>query len=146
MTKIDRYKILVRYLISIGVATTQKDLGTKMGYNNESAFSQVINGKTAEPKNFSRKLKELMPDINLEWLETGVGEMLGGNINQEVIGDNSTSVAGNLNNVNCSTAIEKAIEEISEMRKLIQEQVRNNKEQFDRLMSVIERLTSLDSK
>lgn len=37
----------------------------------------------------------------------------------------------------------KALDEISEMRKLIQEQIRNNKEQFERFMSVIERLTSI---
>lgn len=76
MTKIDRYKILVRYLISIGVAASQQELGTKVGYNNASAFSQVINGKAVEPKNFMNKLKELSPNLNLEWLETGEGNML----------------------------------------------------------------------
>lgn len=76
MTKIDRYKILVRHLISMGLATSQKDLGTKLGYNNESAFSQLINGKVVEPKNFTEKLKSLVPGLNLEWLETGEGAML----------------------------------------------------------------------
>lgn len=76
MNKIDRYKILVRHLISIGIATSQKDLGTKLGYNNESAFSQLINGKVVEPKNFTEKLKSLVPDLNLEWLEKGEGAML----------------------------------------------------------------------
>lgn len=84
MNKIDRYKILVRYLISMGVAVSQRDLGTKLGYNNESAFSQLINGKVTEPKNFTEKLKNLMPDLNLEWLETGEGQMLTTNNTQEI--------------------------------------------------------------
>lgn len=142
MNRIDRYKILVRYIVSNGLASSQKDLGRKMGYNNESAFSQIINEKVSCPKDFSQKLKAIVPDLNLDWLETGVGDMLGRTINQEIAGDNNTSVAGNSNNINSSATMEKAINEISEMRKLIQEQVRNNQEQFDRFMSVIERLTA----
>lgn len=142
MNKIDRYKILVRYIVSNGLASSQKDLGRKMGYNNESAFSQIINEKVSCPKDFSQKLKTIVPDLNLDWLETGVGDMLGRAINQEIVGDNNTSIAGNSNNINSSATMEKAINEISEMRKLIQEQVRNNQEQFDRFMSVIEKLTT----
>lgn len=142
MNRIDRYKILVRYIVSNGLASSQKDLGRKMGYNNESAFSQIINEKVSCPKDFSQKLKAIVPDLNLDWLETGAGDMLGRTINQEIMGDNNTSVAGNSNNINSSATMEKAINEISEMRKLIQEQVRNNQEQFDRFMSVIERLTA----
>lgn len=47
-----------------------------MGYNNPSAFSQVINGKTSEPKLFMKKLKEIVPELNLSWLELGEGSML----------------------------------------------------------------------
>lgn len=76
MNKKDRYKILIRYMISEGLASSQKDLGAKIGYTNESAFSQVINGKAIEPKNFIDKLKSILPDINDKWLLTGEGEML----------------------------------------------------------------------
>ena len=56
----------------------------------------------------------------------------------------SQQASGNGITQTMSSAVEfsKALEEISEMRKLIQEQVRNNQEQFERFMSVIERLTS----
>lgn len=77
MSKLDRYKILIRQLIKSGVVASQRDLGQKMGYNNPSAFSQVINGKTQEPKLFTQKLKDLVPELNLEWLENGVGAMFG---------------------------------------------------------------------
>ena len=48
-----------------------------MGYNNPSAFSQVINGKTQEPKLFTKKLKNIVPELNLDWLENGTGTMFG---------------------------------------------------------------------
>ena len=58
--------------------------------------------------------------------------------------DDAVSVAGNGNNnvnskvnVNSSRTIDKAIDEISEMRKLVQKR----DEQIDRLISVIEKIT-----
>lgn len=77
MNKLDRYKILIRHLTKSGIVSSQKELGQKMGYNNPSAFSQVINGKAKEPKSFTQKLKDIVPDLNLEWLEHGTGYMLG---------------------------------------------------------------------
>lgn len=143
MNKIDRYKILVRHIIDNGYAPSQKELGKKLGYQNESSFSQILNEKVRQPKDFIERLKSIVPELNEEWIETGKGEMLcSPTIVKEVVGDNNTSIAGNSNNVNNSSTIERAIDEISEMRKLIQQQVKNNQEQFDRFMSVIERLTS----
>ena len=137
MEKTDRYKMVIRHLISRQIASSQKELGKELGYNNESTFSQIINGRFPAPKKFKDKLKEVEPSLNLNWLETGEGNML---LN-EVSGNNNTSIAGNSNQVNCSSTLEKALDEISEMRKLFQTQVNNNHEQFDRLVSVIENLT-----
>lgn len=77
MNKLDRYKILIRHLTKSRIVASQRELGQKMGYNNPSAFSQVINGKTQEPKLFTQKLKNIVPNLNLEWLENGTGSMLG---------------------------------------------------------------------
>ncbi len=76
MSRIDRNKILVRHIISLGIASSQKDLGVLLGYNNESSFSQIINEKVPYPKDFINKLKNVLPDINEHWLLTGEGEML----------------------------------------------------------------------
>ena len=73
---IDRRKILIRYIINNGIAQSQKDLGHKLGYSNESSFSQVINGKVKTPNDFPKKLKNLVPNLNINWLLTGEGEML----------------------------------------------------------------------
>ena len=71
-----RNRTLVRHMVQSGIVKNQKDLGEKMGYKNESAFSQVINEKVVEPKNFTAKLKKILPNLNEQWLTTGEGSML----------------------------------------------------------------------
>ena len=93
INKLDRYKILINHLKDLGVIESQQDFGRKLGYNNPSAFSQVINGKAIEPKQFTQKIKELYPPLNEEWLLTGEGEML---VNSGI----SASIDGSHNQIN----------------------------------------------
>lgn len=76
MNKIDRYKILIRHMINVGIIASQKDLGAKMGYAKESTISQIINEKVKEPKDFIDRLAAFVPGLNKQWLETGEGAML----------------------------------------------------------------------
>lgn len=76
MNNIDRNKILIRYMIDSHIIESQKDLGRKLGYTNESSFSQVVNGKVKMPKDFISKLKSFVPNLNEEWVLTGEGSML----------------------------------------------------------------------
>lgn len=77
MSKIDRYKILIRKMIQLGIIASQKDLGRKLGYSNESSFSQIINQKVAEPKDFVERIKSLYPELNTDWLLFGEGDING---------------------------------------------------------------------
>lgn len=76
MSRVIRNKTLIRHLIKAGIVKSQKDLGERMGYSNASSFSQVINEKVPEPKDFIPKLKNIMPELNDEWLATGEGKMI----------------------------------------------------------------------
>lgn len=76
MSRVMRNKTLVRHMVKSGIVRNQRELGEKMGYKNESAFSQVINGRVVEPKEFTAKLKNLLPTLNEGWLVTGEGQML----------------------------------------------------------------------
>jgi transcriptional regulator with XRE-family HTH domain len=96
MSKRDRLKIFIRHLISAKVAKNQKDLGIKLGYESESYFSQIINGHTSEPTDFIEKLKSLEPLLNIEWLETGKGEMLSSS-HTIISGDITVTGNGNTN-------------------------------------------------
>lgn len=119
-----------------------KAFSEQLGYPRPQIIYDIQKGKTKRiSEELANKITSVFPDISKSWLLADEGEMIKIENAQNTIGDNNTQVAGNSNNVNNSTTIERAIDEISEMRKLIQEQVRNNQEQFDRFMSVIERLT-----
>lgn len=128
MNKLDRYKILIRQLINLGIVSSQKELGKKMGYNNPSAFSQVINGKAKEPKLFMQKLKHVFPNLNIDWLENGEGEMIIDdsttntiNINRDSHG--SMTVNGGISGGsiqqggNLSEIVEKLVNELAEQRR-----------------------------
>lgn len=124
MSKLDRYKILIRQLINLGIVSSQKELGKKMGYNNPSAFSQVINGKAREPKLFMQKLKYVFPNLNIDWLENGEGEMIIDDSTTNTININrdSVKVGGNVSGSiqqggNLSEIVEKLVNELAEQRR-----------------------------
>lgn len=126
---------LVEFIAALNItqAEFQRRCNLSSGYINN-----MVNGIGAA------KLDQILsefPILNAKWLLTGEGEMLKEQIKQEVTGNNNTSIAGNSNNVNSSSALERAIDEIAEMRKLLQEQVKINKEQFDKFISIIEKLS-----
>ncbi len=135
MNKIDRYKILMRYVVNAKIAPSQKAFGVLMGYTNESSFSQILNGKVREPKDFRNKLSSNIPGLNEAWIETGEGEMIKSASQQTLNGDHNTQIAGNNNSINLPNTLDKAIDEIAEQRKL----VAKAQEQIDRLITIIER-------
>lgn len=97
-SKTTRYKLLVEYAKEHGIAKSQKDFGEKLGYTNESGFSQIITCRVPEPRDFYIKLKSLVPNLNTEWLDTGNGDMFveghGTNIVQSgIVNGNNTQTA-----------------------------------------------------
>lgn len=73
-----RLKYIISYLKSNKHIETQKELGFNMGFETESGFSQVVNGKVPFSETLYSKFETLYPFINVEWLRTGEGEMLKG--------------------------------------------------------------------
>ena len=135
MNKVDRYKILVRHIKSMGIASSQKELGRLLGYNNESYFSQIINGQVEEPKDFMKKLKELVPSLNVEWLQNGIGEMTGGSVVQQ-----SNQSGDNINGVSPDSGklLDVILRQSAQLSKS-QEQLSKSQEQIDRLISINEK-------
>ncbi len=137
MNRLDRYKILINHLKSLGVIENQQDLGRKMGYKNSSAFSQVINGKASEPKLFIQKLKEIYPDLNTNWLMTGEGEMIKGSNNVVQYGSN-VNTTGDNNHIEQSALLDKALGEIGELRKALVDALQVNQRQAERLLDILQ--------
>ena len=119
---------LIAYLSKKGV--NKSEFGRSIGVS--AAFVTSIR-QSIQPDKLERISKNY-PDLNIDWLLTGNGEMLYPSINQTVNGDGNTAVAGNGNHVN--TELGKALEEIAAQRRVTEKA----QEQIDRLLGIIERM------
>lgn len=125
---------LVAYLKYKGI--NKSEFGRIIGVSN--AYISSIR-KSIQPDK-AEKIAASFPDLNISWLMTGEGEMLKGSVSQNANGDNNTQIAGNGNNVNNASTLDKALGEISAMRSLLEKAIQNNKEQADRFFTIIERM------
>ncbi|UUF13089.1 MULTISPECIES: helix-turn-helix transcriptional regulator [Flavobacterium] len=76
MNELQRIKIALKTLMSLGTAKNQQEIGRLMGYSSKSSFSQVLNGKVNLPADFINRLCELNILLDKEWLTTGNGNVL----------------------------------------------------------------------
>lgn len=91
-------------------------------------LSKIINGKM-QPNIDTKRVLIKMPQISARWLMFGTGTMLEAGVNQQINGDvNAPAIAGNGNN---SETLQSALDLL-----------KNKDEQLNRLITVIERLTS----
>lgn len=74
MAELERIKIVIQWLIRMGIAPNQGAIGQLMGYKNKSAFSQILNGHVPIPKKFIESLASLHDEININFLVSGYGE------------------------------------------------------------------------
>ena len=75
MTDIQRVKKVVNWLIYEGFAANEKEVADKLGYT-KSSFSQIVTGKVPLSGKFLKKLCSANADINESWIQSGLGEML----------------------------------------------------------------------
>ena len=151
-------------MIKVGIIASQKDLGAKMGYANESTISQIINEKVKEPKDFVDRLSSFVPDLNKEWLETGEGAMLisqdnhggGQHFHGPITGTNPQFAGNNLTNnppctfgveidkiVSAMTAQADLTKEAHEITRRAQAQVDRAQAQVDVAQQQVNRLLSI---
>lgn len=121
---------------------TQREICAELGGFSQTYLSDLLSGKYNITEDFSNKLSEKF-GINPNYILNGEGSMwLDGTNNITQIG-NGTQVAGSNNHVIVPTTLDKALDEISEQRKLVaksQEQVTKSQEQIDRLITIIENM------
>lgn len=132
-SKTTRYKLLVEYAKEHGIAKSQKDFGEKLGYTNESGFSQIITCRVPEPRDFYIKLKSLFPNLNTEWLDTGNGDMF-------IDGHSTNIVQSGIVNGNNTQTNNNASEEIKRLLTLLESKDR----QIEKLLNIIENQSKTD--
>lgn len=91
-------------------------------------LSKIING-SMQPNIDTRRVLVKMPQISARWLMFGTGTMLEAGVNQQINGDvNAPAIAGN---GNTSESLQSALDLL-----------KTKDEQLNRLITVIERLTT----
>lgn len=78
MEILDRIKIAVKALISLGVAKNQEELGKMLGYKTKSGISQVLNAKVPLPVDFVDRLCKLDKRLVKMWIINEEGSVLRG--------------------------------------------------------------------
>lgn len=114
MRKIDRLDIYMKFK-GLNDNRITKDIELSVG---------TIGKSRQEGRDLSNKvidsICEYYTDINKVWLVTGEGEMLK---SMSITGNGNTQVQGNNNTLDSSALVSKALDEVSEIRKLLQEQI-----------------------
>lgn len=103
-------------------------------------LSSILAGKRSAAEGIVNKVILSFDNISRDWLLHGEGTMLKEPISQKASGSHNTQIAGNGNNVNNASTIDKALDEIAEQRKLVSK----SQEQIDRLLSIIEHFQKLN--
>lgn len=141
MRKIDRF---IEYMKIKGLNDNKVTLECGLS---QGLLGQARTGKSDLGAKTIDKILNKYQDLNQVWLLTGEGEMLKSSVSIEN-GDGSTQIIGDGNHVGAHSTIDIALQEITAQRKLvekahelIQEQVRINKEQTDKFLAIIDKLT-----
>lgn len=130
----DRLLLFINHL-NIGQGKFEKSCGISNGYINNLRSSPTVK--------IVQKIIGTYPELSQSWLVTGEGSMLKSSISQTANGDHNTQVAGNDNHVNNSSTLDKALDEISQQRQLVEkshELTANAQRQIDRLLAIIEKM------
>lgn len=134
----DRLLQFIKHL-GIGQLKFEESANLARGFVNKVGYS--ISKKSEE------RISEKYPELDMNWLKTGVGSMLKGVEDPEhvqtAIGNGNTQVAGNGNNVTPSSTVERFLDELSAQRELTreaQQQLTKSQQQMDRLITIIEQL------
>ena len=159
---------LIDWLVFDGKIKNRRDLAEKIGYT-ESSFSQILNGKVKLSERFIKKLAMFDERINVVWLLSGegsmikdetvnIGEVSGGSnsigmsVNQSISKNSGPNAGRDLINHRDKSLLEelaaqrKLTETAQEQLATAQEQIsvliKQNQEQFNRFMSLIQNLQS----
>lgn len=129
MNDYQRIENILKYL-----DITARALSFQLGMKSPQTFYDIKAGKCGISKDLASKIHEKYDDINVSWILTGEGEMLKSETTAPIT--QTVNGVGN-NNVKIST-MDKALDEISEQRKLTAEALRQNAE----LIGIIKNLTN----
>jgi transcriptional regulator with XRE-family HTH domain len=78
MTKSERVREVVKWIIFNNYSKNETELAQKLGYT-KSSFSQITNGRVLIADKFVKKLVDFNENINRDWIEKENGDMINRN-------------------------------------------------------------------
>lgn len=85
--KLDRLAEMIDWMLYHNVVASRRELALRMNYT-ESTLSCVVNGRQPISPKFLTALSQIDPRLNVDWIDTGEGEMI---IEEEVASVPSTA-------------------------------------------------------
>lgn len=138
-TKSARLKSAFGELIRRGIVSAQKDIAAKMNASPANVSSALNGNETYITDKFLTRFNAAFDNIfSIDWLITGKGDMLRGEVTQVSLGDMSPNVNGDGNHVNSSADVSRVIDELTAQRTMFERFIEKRDSQIDRLISVIE--------
>lgn len=137
-----RFKELFVFLREHKLVRNQQDFTERIG-SDKSTISQIMNNRLAVPNNMFANVNKAFPFIDEEWLRTGKGAMLKPNYTQQIYGGERITQTGNITDGD-SAALMAALNEITEMRKLLATALESTQKTNDRLLTLLENQPSKD--
>ncbi len=136
-----RFKTMLEYLKKGRHIRNQQEF-SEIVNSDKATVSQIVNNRISIPNIMFGNIEQAFPFISIQWLKTGEGEMIKNGVSQTSHGDNSPNINGNANHlISTPTLLEKALDEISEMRKALTDALVVNQRHTDQLLSILENLT-----
>lgn len=115
----------------------------KIGVKTPQAIYDLLSGKTKTlSSDILVKVTSCYPMLSVEWLMTGVGDMLKPNVQQNSNGDYSPNVYGDKNNVNGVADFSRFIDELAAQRRISErtlDLLEKKDAQIERLISILEK-------
>lgn len=127
---------ILRFIQSLGITVSEFERLCNLSNGAVSKMGDNTRTSTID------KISKTYPSLNITWLRTGDGDMLKGSITQTSHGDNSPNINGNGNHIEpTSSLLNKALDEISQMRKALTDALAVNQKNTDRLLTIIENMS-----
>lgn len=141
MVENQRIKATFDYLRDNKHVRNQQDFTERIN-SDKSTVSQILNGRVRVPNGMFANIASAFPFISEEWLRTGSGEMVKRTYTQQIYGGEKITQTGDINECG-SDVVMRALNEISEMRKLLDRAIATNEECLKTSQRTNERLLNL---
>ena len=144
----ERFRNMMDYLKKNKYIRNQQDFSERVN-SDKATVSQIMNDRINIPNIMFGNISTAFPFLSIEWLKGDKGDMLKPTYTQHINGGKNISQTGDISTIPVEL-LNKAIDEISEMRKALvealhinQDALRVNQENTARLLSIVERMQGL---